>query len=141
MEFKKIGDKYVVRLDKGEEIVESIKALAVQEEISLGTITGIGAVDRVKVGVYKLNTKEYFSKEYEGDMEIVNLAGSISQMDGEVYLHLHIALSDISYGIFGGHLNHGYISATGEIIIQSIDGKINRKYDHETGLNLIDFYE
>ncbi|HSH35512.1 PPC domain-containing DNA-binding protein [Schnuerera sp.] len=139
MEFKKIGSKYVVRLEKGEEVVESIKALCEKEEIKLGTITGIGAVNKAVIGLFETSTKEYHSKELTGDMEITSLLGNISQMDGEVYLHLHITLADHNYNVHGGHLTSAVISATGEIIIDTIEGVVDREFDEEVGLNLFKF--
>lgn len=138
MEYKRFGNKYVVRLERGEEIVESIKSLAAKEEIHLGSVSGIGAVSKAKIGLFKIGEKEYFSKEFEGDMEVISLVGNISEMDGEVYIHLHIGLCDDSYNMFGGHLNHAYISATGEIIIDVIEGGVDREFSHEIGINLLD---
>ncbi|NLV89583.1 MAG: DNA-binding protein [Tissierellia bacterium] len=138
MEYKRFGNKYVVRLENGEEIVESIKNFAIKEGITLGNVNGIGAVNKAKIGLFKLGEKEYYSKEFEGDLEVVNLTGNISEMDGEVYIHLHIALCDDSYNMIGGHLNYAYISATGEIIIDAIEGRVDRKFNDEIGLNLLD---
>lgn len=139
MDYRKFGSKYVIRLEKGEELVESIKIISQKENINLGTITGIGAVNKAKIGLFEIETKEYHSKELTGDMEIVSLSGNISQMDKEVYIHLHIALADDTYRVYGGHLNSAIISATGEIIIDTIDGYVGRKFNQEVGLNLFEF--
>ncbi|HEY8361988.1 MAG TPA: PPC domain-containing DNA-binding protein [Tissierellaceae bacterium] len=139
MEYRRFGDKYIVRLERGEEIVESIKELAIKENIKLGRVTGIGAVNKAKVGLFKVEEKKYYSHEFEGDMEIVSLAGNISEMNGETYIHFHIALADDSHKVIGGHLNYAYIGATGEIIIDVIDGRVDRKYSDEVGLNLFEF--
>ena len=45
MEYKKFETAYVVRLDPGDEICESLLAIAKQENIALASISGIGAVD------------------------------------------------------------------------------------------------
>lgn len=139
MEYKRFQNKYVVRLNSGDEIVESIKELAKKENIRLGTVSGIGAVNKAKIGLYELAKKEYHSAEFMRDMEIVSLAGNITEMNGEVYIHLHIALSDESYGVKAGHLYSATISATGELFIDVIDGAVDRVKDEKIGLNLIDF--
>ena len=41
--------------------------------------------------------------------------------------------------VFGGHLNEAYVSATCEMIIEIIEGKIDRYFDQEIGLNLFKF--
>ena len=41
--------------------------------------------------------------------------------------------------VFGGHLNKAMVSATCEMVIYIIDGKIDRYYDEQIGLNLLKF--
>ena len=58
-------------------------------------------------------------------------------MNGEVYLHLHINLADSTYNTFGGHLNSAVIGGVGELIIEEIDGEVERRLNEEVGLNLL----
>lgn len=139
MDYKRFGTKYVIRLEKGEEVVESIKKLCRENNIRLGTVSGIGAVDKAVIGLFEPAAKEYHSQELTGAMEITSLVGNISELEGEVYLHLHVTLADNSHRAWGGHLNSAVISATGEIIIDVIDGKVDRKFSEEVGLNLLAF--
>ena len=139
MEFKKFGSKYIVRLDRGEEIVASITELVKSENISLGRVSGIGAVNKVTIGLFEVDTKEYHKEELIGDFEILNLSGNISQMDDKEYLHFHITIGDEDFNAFGGHLNQARVSATAEIIIDLIDGNLDREFNDEVGLNLLKF--
>lgn len=41
--------------------------------------------------------------------------------------------------VFGGHLNRAIVRATCEMIINVIDGKVDRYFDEEIGLNLFEF--
>ena len=72
MEYRRFEDSYVVRLNKGEEIVSSLKNLCREENIRLGEITGLGASDLVEIGVFNVNTKEYKTKTFEEKQEIIN---------------------------------------------------------------------
>ena len=45
MEFKRFENDYVVRLNKGENVIESLKKLCKEENIKLAAITGLGACD------------------------------------------------------------------------------------------------
>ncbi len=137
MKFKKIGSKWIVRIDKGEEIVETLKKFCKDNKIKLGTISGIGATDRVTIGLFNTKNKQYHSQELIGDYEITNLSGNISTMNGEIYLHLHISLADSKYNAYGGHLNSAVISGTGEIVIEEIEDIIEREFNEEAGLNLL----
>ena len=137
MKLRKFGNKLVVRIDKGEEIVETLTQLCKKNKIKLGSVSGVGGIERVTVGSFKAKTKEYFSQELIGDYEITNLIGNISTMKGKIYLHLHITISDSNNNAFGGHLNSAIISTTGEIIIEEIKGEIEREFNEEVKLNLL----
>ena len=137
MEIKQFGKTYVIRIQRGEEVVAALEKACKDHNIRLGVVSGIGAVGEATIGLYDVENQEYHSESFCGDMEIVNLAGNVSTMNGEVYLHLHISLSDSSHKLFGGHLNRAVVSATCEAFIQTIDGEVDRFKDDETGLNLL----
>ena len=137
MNYRRFDKKYVIRIDRGEKIVETLAKICVENNITLGIISGIGAVSKAKIGLFKPEEKKYFTTELLGDYEITSLNGNISIMNGEVYLHLHINLADEKHKTFGGHLNEAVVSATCEVIIEKIEGSIERKFDKEKGLNLL----
>ena len=45
MDFQKIGSKFIVRIDKGEEIVDTLTKFCLDNNITLGSISGIGATN------------------------------------------------------------------------------------------------
>lgn len=137
MKIKKIYNKFIIRLDKGEEIVASLKKICQDYKINLGSISGIGATNKATIGLFDVESKKYHPKELIGNYEIASLYGNVTTMNKEVYLHLHINLCDSNYNSFGGHLNSAVVSATFEGIIEIIDGQIEREYNNETGLNLL----
>lgn len=139
MEFKQFDNKYILRIDKGEELVESLKHFCQEQQIKLGTISGIGATNKVAFGLFETKTKKYLQQELNGDFEICPLLGNITTMNGETYLHLHINLADKEQHSWGGHLNKAYISATFEGVIEKIDGEVDREFSEEIGLNLLKF--
>jgi len=138
MKYKQTNNKVAVRIDKGEEIVETIKKLCKNLGIKTGTITGIGATNKCIIGFLNTKTQKYQSKEFIGDHEIAPLIGNISTMNGDVYLHLHINICNAEQKSFGGHLNSAIVSVTFEAIIDIIDGEINRIFDETIGVNLMD---
>ena len=139
MEYRKFNNSYVVRINKGEEIVEKLKELCEKEDIKVAEITGLGASNLVEIGLFNLNTKEYKTTTFEGMFEISSLIGNATRKDGEVYLHLHINFSDETGNTKGGHLVRCNISATSEIIVNKIEGNVDRKLSDEIGLNLMKF--
>ena len=139
MEYRKFGDKYVIRMDKGEEIVNTLMNFCKEQGIKLGKVSAIGAVNKATIGLFKTSEKKYYSSELTGDFEITGLNGNISTMIGETYLHLHIGIADEKHNVYGGHLNSAVVSATCEMIVDVIDGEIDREFSEEIGLNLIKF--
>ena len=75
MQYKKFGDTYAVRLEKGEEVVAAIKGLCEKEQIRLGTVTGLGAADRIVIGLFNTVEKKYYSTTYTEPMEMTALCG------------------------------------------------------------------
>ncbi|MFW6386942.1 MAG: PPC domain-containing DNA-binding protein [Bacillota bacterium] len=139
MEYKKIENTYVLRIDRGEEIVSKLEEFCEIEDIKAGTIEGMGAVDRAEIGLFVTESKEYHSTVLTGDHEITSLKGNVSRKDGEVYLHLHITLADEEHNAYGGHLNSATVSGTCEVFVRELDGEIGRKFDQGVGLNLFEF--
>ena len=139
MEYRKFNNTIVARIDKGEEILEKIKEIALKENITLANINALGATNDFTVEVFKTEEKKYYSNNFKGDFEIVSLTGTINTMNGEFYTHIHMSAGNDKGEVFGGHLNRAVVSATCEMIINIIDGKVDRKYDENIGLNLFEF--
>ena len=139
MEYRKFGNTIVARIDKGEEILDKVKEIALKENIKLASINALGAVSEFTVGVFKTDEKKYYSNEFKGYFEIVSLTGTINTMNDEFYTHLHMSAGDDTGKVFGGHLNRAIVSATCEMVINIIDGTIDRYADGEIGLNLFKF--
>ena len=82
MDYRRFKDTLVVRIDRGEEILEQVKAVAEKENIRLAAVEALGAVSEVTAGVYNVATKQYHSNHFEGQFEIVSLTGTVSTMNG-----------------------------------------------------------
>ena len=139
MEYKRFENTVFARIDKGEEIVETLKAICEKEDITLAYVNAIGAVGDVTVGVFKTAEKQYYSNSFNGDFEIVSLSGTVTQMNKEHYSHLHMSVGNEKGEVFGGHLNKAVVSATCEMVINIVNGKVSRRFSDEIGLNLFDF--
>jgi len=139
MEYRRFSNMIVLRVDPGEEICGVLLDIAEKEHIDLAHISGLGAIDQFTTGVFDTGTKEYHANHFEGLFEIVSLTGSLTRKDGAPYLHAHLGAGDLEGHVFGGHLNEAYVSATAEIIVHVIDGKVNRRMDKGIGLNLYEF--
>jgi len=136
MRYKRCGSKLVVRIDKGEEIIDTLLRVCGTCGIMLGLVSGIGSTGRATIGLFDTAAKKYHSRELVGEYEITHLSGTVTTMEGTPYLHIHATLSDASYAAFGGHLNSALVSGTCEVIIDIMDGDVDRVFSEEIGLNL-----
>lgn len=141
MEYRKFDSTIIARIDKGEEILEKVKEIALKENIKLASISALGAVNDFTVGVFKTDEKKYYSNSFQGYFEITSLTGTLNTMNGEFYTHIHMSAGNEKGEVFGGHLNRAIVSATCEMVITIIDGSVDRYFDEEIGLNLFKFNE
>ena len=139
MEYRKFGNTIFARIDRGEEILEKLKEISVKENIKLAHVSALGATNDFTVGVFNVDEKKYYANSFSGNFEIVSLTGTVTTMDGEFYAHLHMSAGNDNGEVFGGHLNRARISATCEMVITVTDGKVERKFNEDVGLNLFDF--
>lgn len=139
MDYRKFNHTIVARIDKGEEILEIVKEIALKEKIKLANVNALGATNDFTVGVFKTDEKKYYSNEFQGNFEIVSLTGTINTMNGEPYIHIHMSAGNDKGEVYGGHLNKAVVSATCEMVINVIDGAVDRYFDEEIGLNLFEF--
>ena len=137
MKYQRFEQTIIVRMDQGEDIVEQVKNVALKEKIKLASISALGAINEFTVGVFKTKEKKYYANEFKGDFEIVSLTGTINTMNDEYYSHMHLSAGNDQGQVFGGHLNKAIVSATCEMVIQIINGEVDRYFDEEVGLNLL----
>ena len=139
MDYKRFNNAIVLRVDRGEEILEQLKAVCLKENVKLASVSGIGAINDLTSGVWDVERKEYFSNHFTGVYEVANPVGTITTMNGEYYAHIHISAGDSQGHMVGGHLNRAVVSATSEIVLHLIDGTVEREFDPGVGLNLLKF--
>ena len=139
MEYRRFDDTYVVRLDVGDEIGESILKLAEQENITLAEVSGLGAVNELIVSVFDSRAQRYITNPFRGAYEITSMSGNITMKDGKPHLHMHIAAGDIRGNAVGGHLVQAFIAVTGEVFVRVLPGTVERRYDENSGINVLHF--
>ncbi len=137
--YKQIGNQYVISINTREEIVKALTAFCEEKKIKSGTITGLGAINEVTLRFFNPATKKYVDKTFREQMEISNLTGNISTMDGKEYLHLHITVGGSDYSARAGHLLSAVLNGAGEFVVEDFGERIERTYNPSLGLNCYDF--
>lgn len=138
MRYARLGDTYLVRLEKGEEIVAAVADFAADRRIDAAGVTGLGAAYDVVLGYYDLASREYSRRTIADHMEIVSLTGNIVVQDGRALPHLHAVLSGRDCQTVGGHLFEGKVGGTCELIVRPLPGYVQRVRNDEVGLYLLD---
>lgn len=129
--------QFILVLKKGEEINSAITRCANQANLKGATLSGIGALRDPTLNYFDLKTKQYKNRKFDGLFELISLTGNITQKDASHEPHLHVALSNDRFHMFGGHLGEATIGVTAEITITPLRGKVIKKVDNATGLELI----
>lgn len=139
MDYRRFGDTLVVRMDKGEEILQQLQAVCEREQVKLAQVSALGAINEFTVGLFKTGEKRYCANQFTGDHEIVSLTGTVTTQQGAFYAHLHLAAGGADGSVVGGHLNRAVVSATCEMVVRALPGTVERRFSEEIGLNLFEF--
>jgi len=110
------------RLRPGADLLEELQTLAQKENIALGHISGIGALNSAAVGIFLRGESRYEAREFMGELEICHLSGNISLKDGRPFVHAHMLISDRQGRAWGGHLLPGCRIFVAEVVILSLEG-------------------
>lgn len=138
MRVKKTDDGFIVRLERGEELISALAGLMEEHDIGSGSVTGLGAVDHARLGCYRVEKQDYVDKVVEGDLEVVGLTGTMSWYDGSPFPHVHLMLTDEVFGATGGHCFEARVSATLELVVRAREERIERRLEPGIGLHLME---
>ena len=155
MEYRKIGDNYYIRMDRGDEIVSNLLEICEKESIPSAVFSGIGGCQSAELQVFIPETGSFETEQLEGMLELVSLNGNVVRDDdGKLFHHTHALFSfkkDGQHGLratllpsggrmAGGHLKATTVLYTAEIELRpTVGGAIGRKIDPETGTGFWEF--
>ena len=125
---------HCVRLKRGEDLMESIKALCKLKSIHAGVVlSGVGCISQGRVR----DASGVNIRQISEHCEIVSLNGTVSARR----CHIHIALSKEDLSTIGGHLCIGCIvNTTCELVIGELPGIVyDVEADSETGYDELIF--
>jgi hypothetical protein len=138
MEYKKIGETYYIRMDRGDKVVTGIMDICSSEGIKSAVYSGIGGCSSAQIQTFIPEKGEFETEEVQGMLELVSLTGNVvTDDDGTLHHHTHAMFAykenDAHHSI-GGHLKETTVLYTAEIELRpTLGGHIGRKYNEETG--------
>ncbi len=130
----KLGRVFVGRVATGEDALTSITRFAQEQNIVLGKVSGIGALEKVTIGYFDGN--QYHYKSFGEPVEVASLEGNISLKDGIVFAHLHINIADKNFNSYGGHLAESEVFCLEFVIQEYLGEEYVRQDDQEIPLSV-----
>ncbi len=142
MKFSKTANNsYLLRLEKGDEVISSIKLFCEKQRIKNAWLSGLGSVENTILAHYRVDTKKYSEKKIPDILEVTSLTGNVAVFENAPFVHAHASLSDDEMRALGGHLVSATVSAAFEILITDLGTEHAKKFDEEIGLKLFDLPE
>lgn len=141
MKYVKLSEnQWFLRLEKDEELAQSVRSFCEEKTINAGYIQGIGGLQTARIGIYRLSgSKEYEFQDFSGDLELIILQGNIARSDERIVLHMHAVIGNEQLHTVGGHFDSGIAGGTVELYITEFDVKFERVLDSDIGLKLLNF--
>ena len=141
MDYRKEKNAIYLRIDKGEEVIASIKKVCVNEQVEGGYFQGIGACGKAVLSTWILEKQDFIHHTITGMLELVSLTGNIStDRNVEPFAHSHAVFSYLKdsgeVAVVAGHLEETEIRYTGEIILTPAEAKIERTFDENAGIDV-----
>lgn len=143
MDYRRMNDICYVRVDKGEEIIETLLEVCRKEGIESAYFTGIGGCSKAELQTFLPESGSFETETIEGMLELINVTGNIVSGDGRLFHHTHAVFSykeGAEHKMAAGHMKSITVLYTAEIELRPVTGgMIGRKHDPETGTGFWSF--
>jgi predicted DNA-binding protein with PD1-like motif len=125
----------LVRLEHGEDILESIKHTIKEERSTMVIVSGLGMISDFELGYF--DRGNYLKRSYVEPHELLALQGTIST-EGEPRIHIHATVANKEHDAFGGHLMSGKVWMSNEIGLVRLERLVSvRALDAEKGVGIL----
>jgi uncharacterized protein len=132
------GTKWMLRLDEGQDLFETLTAFAEKEHLSAAAILfGIGMFRNATFGYW--DGSQYQPHDLTVPHEVIALHGTIAVADGHPSVHLHSAVAGPDHRLVGGHLLRATVGILQEVVIDTFPGHaFGRPLVESVGLRMLD---
>ncbi|MBU0754078.1 MAG: DUF296 domain-containing protein [Planctomycetes bacterium] len=139
MKALKFDGGFLLRLERGEEVTETLERFLSDNGLFGGTVTGLGGIEEAELGYFDLPAKIYQRKTIHGNLELITYNGNITLVDGKPFIHAHAVVAGADFIAHAGHFFQARVAITGEFVVKPADWRVSRLEDDFTGLKLMDF--
>ncbi len=122
----------------GDDVLPGLLGFAREHNLAASHFSAIGAFQRLTLGYFDWQTKDYLKIPIDEQVEVVSLLGDIALDGNEPKVHAHVVVGKRDGTAHGGHLLAAIVRPTLEVMVIESPGYLARRFDSASGLALID---
>jgi predicted DNA-binding protein with PD1-like motif len=130
--------QYAVIFYEGDEAFSGLLEFAEKYHVASAHFTAIGAVNGVTLGWFDPQRKMYKKIPIQGQQEVIGMSGDIALYQGKPVVHTHMLVGTSDGTTRGGHVLSAYVSPTLEVMVAVDPVTMQKRFDPDTDLTLID---
>jgi predicted DNA-binding protein with PD1-like motif len=130
--------EYAVIFGKGDEAFAGLLEFAEKYHITSAHFTAIGALNGATLAWFDPQRKMYKKIPIHGQVEVIEMSGDIALYQGKPVVHTHMIVGTSDGTTRGGHVLDAYVSPTLEVMVTVDPIAMQKRFDPETDLTLID---
>jgi predicted DNA-binding protein with PD1-like motif len=130
--------QYAVIFYRGDEAFSGLLEFAEKYHVTSAHFTAIGAVSGATLGWFDPQRKMYKKIPIIGQHEVIGMSGDIVLYQGKPVVHTHMVVGSPDGTTQGGHVLDAYVSPTLEGMVTVDPKAMQKRFDPETDLTLID---
>jgi hypothetical protein len=130
--------EYAVIFYQGDEAFSGLLAFAEKYHVTSAHFTAIGAVSGATVAWFDPQRKMYKKIPVVGQHEVIGMIGDIALYQGKPVVHTHMVVGGPDGTTQAGHVLGAYVSPTLEVMVTVDPKAMQKRFDPETDLTLID---
>ena len=128
---------YAVVFDKGDEVMAGLLGFAQSRGLTAAHLTAIGAFSDATLGYFDRDRKDYTKIPIREQVEVLALIGDVALTNGKPMIHAHVVVGKPDGTAWGGHILEAHVWPTLEVIVVESPKHLQRTYDPESKLALI----
>ena len=130
--------QYAVIFYQGDEAFSGLAEFAEKYHVTSAHFTAIGALNRATLGWFDPQRKMYKKIPINGQHEVIGMSGDIALYQGKPSVHTHMVVGSPDGTTRAGHVLEAYVSPTLEVMVTVDPIAMQKRFDPETDLTLID---
>jgi predicted DNA-binding protein with PD1-like motif len=130
--------QYAVIFYQGDEAFSGLLEFAEKYHVTSAHFTAIGALNKATLGWFDPQRKMYKKIPINGQHEVIAMSGDIALYQGNPVVHTHLVVGSPDGTTRAGHVLDVIVSPTLEVMVTVDPVAMQKRFDPETDLTLID---